>query len=76
MKIHQLPSLFCCFSSKIGICCHPAPIKNVPKYWYCRRLVAEWQQKHNFFRFKHFGHKSLVQIKVLLRVVDEKLVGK
>jgi len=38
------------------------------------RVAAK--SKHIFFRFKHFGHKSLVQIKVLLRVVDEKLVEK
>jgi hypothetical protein len=43
-------------------------------------VLEDWWQSGSkniiFFRFKHFGHKPLVQIKVLLRVVDEKLVGK
>ena len=40
-----LLSILCCLLPKIGICCHPAATKKVPKYWHYRRLVAGWQQK-------------------------------
>ena len=46
-----LLSIICCFSPKIGICCHPAATKKVPKYWHYRRLVAGWQQKLKIKKF-------------------------
>ena len=46
-----LLSIFCCFSPKIGICCHSAATQKVPKYWHYRRLVAGWQQKLKIKKF-------------------------